>query len=204
MVVSGMPHPKEDRNPCACTVIMKLGLLYTLSTVGMFMATGLKRTSSDFFISAEAVETAANTYTQVEITLPLNALDREVFVITGILMDPATPVSIALTQTSSQLQLTRNSTAAMQTLADFNLISTSTESINGGVGEFDFFSKSYGNQITESGQDHVDIVATPNMFLAVQGGNNTGPLTSSIRVYGYRAKADVSVYSALIASELNA
>ena len=168
------------------------------------MATGLKRTSSDFFVSAQVTESAANTYTEIEMTLPLNALDREVFVITGILMDPATPTSVALTQTSSQLQLTRNSTAAMQTLADFNLISTSTESINGGVAEFDFFSKAYGNQITESGQDHVDVVATPNMFLAVQGANNVGALVSSIRVFGYRAKADVSVYSALIASELNA
>ena len=42
------------------------------------------------------------------------------------------------------------------------------------------------------------------MFMAVLGNNNTGPLTSDIRVYGYRAQADVSVYSALIASELNA
>ena len=185
-------------------LIFTAGLLYTPWRGGDGMASGLKRTSADFFVSAAVLESAPGTYTSLNITLPLNSLDREVFVITGILMDPATPVSLPNTQTSSQLQLTRNVATAMLTLADFNLIATSTESINGGAAEFDFFSKSYGNQINESGQDYVDVVATPNMFLGVIGANNPGALESSIRVYGYRARADVSVYSALIASELNA
>ena len=168
------------------------------------MASGLKRTSADFFVSAKVIESAADTYTESTITLPLNALDREVFVITGIIFDPATPSSLPGTQCDSNLQLTRQSATNILRLSAFNLIGKSVETILGGAGEFSFFSKSYGNQITESGQDYVDIVATPNMFLAVLGNNNTGPLTSDVRVYGYRAKADSAVYSALIASELNA
>ncbi len=167
------------------------------------MPAGLKRTSSDFFVSAEVVETAANTYTEAKITLPLNSLDREVFVITGILFDPATPSAIAATQCDSTIQLTRNTSANMVNLSEFNLISLSTETIVGGAGEFSFFSKTYGNQITDTGADYVDVVATPDMYVAVQGANNAGALTSSVRVFGYRATADVSVYSALVASELN-
>ena len=168
------------------------------------MASGLKRTSSDFFVSAKVIESAANTYTESTITLPLNALDREVFVITGIIFDPATPSSLPGTQCDSNLQLSRQSATNILRLSAFNLIGKSVETMLGGAGEFTFFSKSYGNMQIESGQDYVDIVATPNMFLGVLGSNNTGPLTSDIRVYGYRAKADSAVYSALIASELNA
>ena len=168
------------------------------------MASGLKRTSSDFFVSAKVIESAANTYTSSTITLPLNALDREVFVITGIIFDPATPSNLPATQCDSNLQLTRQVATNILRMSAFNLIGKSTETILGGAAEFDFFSKTYGNQQIESGQDYVDVVATPNMFLGVLGNNNTGPLTSDIRVYGYRAKADSAVYSALIASELNA
>ena len=168
------------------------------------MASGLKRTSADFFLSAQIVESAPNTFTSSTITMPLNALDREVFVITGIIFDPATPSAVPGTACDSNLQLTRQVATSILRLNAFNLIGRSVETILGGAAEFTFFSKSYGNQITESGQDYVDIVATPNMFLAVQGTNNVGALTSDVRVYGYRAKADVSVYSALIASELNA
>ena len=167
------------------------------------MAHGLKRTSSDFFVSAQISESAPNTFTEQIITLPLNSLDREVFVITGIILDPGTPTSIPGTQTTSTLQLTRNSAGGMQTIADFNLIAISSESINGGAAEFDYFSKTYGNLITDSGQDYVDVVATPNMSLGIQGNNLAAGLTSQLRVFGYRAVADVGTYTALIASELN-
>lgn len=167
------------------------------------MPAGLKRSSNDFFISSSVTETAANTYTERQITLPLNSLDREVFVITGIILDPATPSTIPNTQCTTALQITRQSSAAMQNLSDFNLVATSAETILGGAAEFTFFSKSYGNQIDEMGQDFVDVIATPDMFLATIGANNVGATTSTVRVYGYRATADVSVYSALVASELN-
>ena len=167
------------------------------------MPAGLKRSSSDFFVSALVTETGANTYTEAKITLPLNSLDREVFVITGILFDPATPSAVPDTQTDSIIQLTRQSAAAIVNLSDFNQIASSSESLIGGAAEFDFFSKTYGNQITDTGADYVDVVATPDMYVSVKGNNNTGALSSSIRVFGYRAVADVSVYSALVASELN-
>ena len=167
------------------------------------MPAGIKRTSSDFFVSASITESAPNTFTELQVTLPLNSLDREVFVITGILMDPGTPTSIPNTQTTSTLQLTRQRAGETQNLGDFNLIAISSESQNGGAAEFDFFSKTYGNQIMDSGQDFVDIVATPDMFVGVLGNNLTASLKSSLRVFGYRGQADVSVYSALVSSELN-
>jgi len=168
------------------------------------MAHGLKRTSPDFFVSASLTESALNTFTTTEISLPLNSLDREVFVITGIILDPATPSSVAAAQTTSAMTLSRQEPTAIVGIGSFNTIALSADSIQGGVTEFDFFSKTYGNQITDTGHDHVDVVATPNMFLAVQGTNNLSPLNSQCRVFGYRAQAETGVYSALITSELNA
>ena len=168
------------------------------------MAAGLKRTSADFFISASVTESAANTYTEDVITLPLDSLSREVFVITGIIFNPATPSRIAGTETAVQVQLTRNTTTAMQSLADFNLIAEGNETILSLTAEGQLVSKAYGNQILESGKDYLDVIATPNMYFAAQGSGNVGATTSNARIYGYRAVADVSTYSALVASELNA
>jgi hypothetical protein len=167
------------------------------------MPAGLKRTSQDFFISSSVTESGIDTFTENQISLPLNSLDREVFVITGIIFDPATPSRVLGTESTVSVQLTRQSATGMQGLNEYNLVAYSAETILSGTAEFDLVSKSYGNQIDEMGQDYIDVIATPDMFLATEGAGNVAPTTSFVRVYGYRAQADVSVYSALVASELN-
>ena len=167
------------------------------------MPAGLKRSSADFFISASVSETAANTYTENEIVLPLDSLSREVFVITGVIFNPATPSRIAGTETDVQVQLTRNSSRDMIPLSEYNLIAEANETVISLTDEGQLTGKAYGNKILESGKDYLDIVATPNMYFATQGNNNTNATTSFMRVYGYRAVASVDTYSALVASELN-
>lgn len=169
-----------------------------------FMAAGLKRTSSDFFISAGITESAANTFTEETLTLPLDSLSREVFVVTGIIFNPGTPSRVVGTETGTSVQLTRNTTNQMQTLADFNIIALANESILSGTAELFAYDKAYGTQILESGKDYLDVIATPNMYFAIQGSNNVAAVSGQVRIYGYRAVADVSTYSALVASELNA
>lgn len=168
------------------------------------MASGLKRSSADFFISAAVTESAANTYTQDTLTLPLDSLSREVFVITGIVFNPGTPSAVVGVNTGTQCQITRNPSSSMIGLNDYNLIAEANESILSGTAELFAYDKAYGTQILESGKDYLDVVATPNMYFAAIGSNNVAATTSFVRIYGYRAVADVSTYSALIASELNA
>ena len=48
------------------------------------MPTGLKSTSGQIIISGKLAESSANTYTQEEVDLQLNVLDREVFVVTAV------------------------------------------------------------------------------------------------------------------------
>ena len=50
--------------------------------------------------------------------------------------------------------------------------------------------------------EYLDIIATPDFFLNVQGSGNTGRMSVAAKVYGYRAKADASTYAALVQSEV--
>ena len=55
------------------------------------MPAGLKQTSSVVAIGFSVDETAANTFTQGSVDLNLSPLDREVFVVLSINLDPFTP-----------------------------------------------------------------------------------------------------------------
>ena len=55
------------------------------------MPAGLKATSSPVAIGFSVDESAANTFAQAQVDLNLSALDREVFVVLAINLDPFTP-----------------------------------------------------------------------------------------------------------------
>ena len=50
--------------------------------------------------------------------------------------------------------------------------------------------------------DYIGIIATNDFFLQIQGVNNAAPLGGSVKMYGYRARADAAVYAALVQSEV--
>ena len=51
-------------------------------------------------------------------------------------------------------------------------------------------------------QDYVAIIATNDFFLQIQGQNNVVAKNFQARMWGYRARADSSVYAALVQSEV--
>ena len=55
------------------------------------MPAGLKQSSSTISIGFSLSESAANTFTQTSVDLNLSPLDREVFVVTAINIDPEAP-----------------------------------------------------------------------------------------------------------------
>ena len=55
--------------------------------IASYMPKGLKETSSQIVVSFELAESAANTFTTERVDLQLNALDNEVFVVTGVKLD---------------------------------------------------------------------------------------------------------------------
>ena len=90
---------------------------------------GLKATSSVVPIGFLAVESAANTFTEAQIDLNLSPLDREVFVVLSINLDPGAPDNVAGTNTSTTAALTSTSQTAMTDLSNANCLSQTKLSI---------------------------------------------------------------------------
>ena len=93
------------------------------------MPTGLKQTSSVVAIGFESLETAANTFNQTSVDLNLSPLDREVFVVLAINLDPQTPDAVAGTNTSVSSSLTTTSQTAVVGLNDSNCLAHASQAI---------------------------------------------------------------------------
>jgi len=168
------------------------------------MPKGLKQTSSQIVISSLITEAGANTFTERQIDLQLNVLDREVFVVTAVDLDPQLPDAQAGLDTATEGSLSSTSRATIGFISDTNVIAASTLGIraagfvDGGVG----FQQAHPDTPAGSDMDYVAIIATNDFFLQVQGVANVGAKNMSARVWGYRAVADAATFAALTQSEL--
>ena len=69
--------------------------------------------------------------------------------------------------------------------------------VDGGVG----FTQT-SSETPPANLDYIGIIATNDFFLSIQGANNAGVKTVGARLWGYRARADANVFSALVQSEV--
>lgn len=165
------------------------------------MPRGLKETSSIIAISGSVVETAANTFTSARIDLQLNPLDNEVFVVYGIDLDTQEPDLVAGAATSVRASLSTTARTSPGGLADSNVMAAARivtqEGVAGAV------TNQFASDSAPSTQlEYIGIISTNDFFLNIAGGNNPTPKLLQARVLGVRAKADASVYAALVQSEL--
>ena len=86
------------------------------------MPTGLKASSSVVAIGFEVTESAANTFTQTSVDLNLSPLDREVFVVLSVQVDPSTPDSLAGTDTAVNAAITTTSQTGLVNLSNSNCL----------------------------------------------------------------------------------
>lgn len=167
------------------------------------MPKGLKQTSSPITVSFSVNESAANTFTEAEVDLALNVLDREVFVVTGINLDSSEPEAIAGTNTRVRGSISTTSRTSVGTLASNNVMAISRKSIqangfvDGGVGFTDSFGES-----PAVGMDYLAVIATNDFYLQIIGSNLANPSSMVGKLYGYRAVADADTFAALTQSEL--
>ena len=164
---------------------------------------GLSQTSETIVIGFSVDESAANTFTQGQVDLQLNPLDNEVFVVTGINLDPFFPNAIAGVDTRVKTALTTTSRTTMPGLADSACLATSVNFIaaagfvDGGIG---FQQSSFD---TPPGLvDYLGIIATNDFFIQVEGTANNVATGVNGKLYGYRAKASAATYAALVQSEV--
>ena len=168
------------------------------------MPKGLTKPSSQIIISGSLTEAAPNTFTQGEIDLQLNVLDREVFVVHAVDLDVGGPDAIAATNTSSKASMSVTNRATLGTIANSNCLSAVDKRIraagfvDGGVG----FQDIHPDSPTGGDLDYIGIIATNNFFVQIEGTNNLAAKGVNFRVWGQRMIADANTFAALTQSEL--
>lgn len=164
---------------------------------------GLKQQSSTVAIGFTATEPGPNTFGQASVDLNMDPLSQEVFVVQAIDLTLGPADALAATNTAMACSVTTTSQTAVQTLANSNCLAIALNQIraagfvDGGVGITQIAGESPGTLL-----DYIGIIATNDFFIQVKGTNNAGLHDVTGKLYGYRARADASVYAALVQSEV--
>lgn len=179
--------------------------MYINSQVGTpIMPKGLKQTSSSLAIGFNVTESAANTFTQSVVDLNLDPLNREVFVVQSINLDPFTPDVNAGTTSQVAASLTSTSQTAIAGLNNANCMAAASNIIRMGAGSVEGvpFTTGFFETPTAMGLEYIGIIATNDFFVQIVGEGNTVAKSCRGKLYGYRAVASADIYAALVQSEV--
>lgn len=167
------------------------------------MPKGLKETSSLIAIGATVTESAAGTFTSEKVDLQLNPLDNEVFVVYAVDIDLEAPELIANAATLTRASISTTERTTVGGIANSNVLASSRIETqdNGGTSAV---TNEYASDSAPSTQlEYLGIIATNDFYLNVLGSaGHANPKTMAARVYGVRARADASIYAALVQSEV--
>lgn len=167
------------------------------------MPKGLKETSSLIAIGATVTESAAGTFTSKKVDLQLNPLDNEVFVVYAVDIDLEAPELIANTTTLTKASISTTERTTTGGIADSNVLAASRIETqdNGGTSAV---SNEYASDSSPATQlEYLGIIATNDFYLNILGSaGHAAAKTMQARVYGVRARADASIYAALVQSEV--
>lgn len=167
------------------------------------MPKGLKQTSSVISIGFRAQELAANTFVQEQVDLNLSPLDREVFVVLAINLDPQFPDNVAGTSTSVLSSLTTTSQTGPVFLNNPNCLASANNTIKQNAGGIEGAAfQTLGLETPPATLEYIGIIATNDFFVQVAGTGNTNARRVDGRLYGYRAVASADIYAALVQSEV--
>lgn len=169
------------------------------------MAKAYQVTSDPFFINGNVTETAADTYTQIQISAPLDSLNREGLLVHAVYFSGDEPGRVPNANSSVRYQLTATSKTAIVGVNDANLISGQQKIISGGAAEFSgpHLVDLVGSNEPYQMSDNLGIVATDDLFLAVKGDNQTAARSAAVRIVCSRIKLSADAYAALVTNELS-
>jgi hypothetical protein len=166
------------------------------------MPAGLKQSSSVVSIGFKSLETGANTFEQSAIDLNLSPLDREVFVVLAVNLDPQTPDPQSGADSEVGCSLTTTSQTAVQGLDNSNCLASASNSIKSAAPGESVSFQTLGLETPPATLEYIGIIATNDFFVQVKGTNNNGAKFVKGKVYGYRAVASADIYAALVQSEV--
>ena len=169
------------------------------------MAKAYTITSDPFYVNGNATETAADTFTQIEISLPLDALNREGVLVHGCYFSGQEPERVVNNVSQIRTQVTTTSKTAMVGANDANLLARQEKYIIGGAAEFSgpHLVDVLASNDPYQKDDVLGIVATDNVFLAIQGSNQTAAKECQVRLICSRIRLSADAYAALVTNELS-
>lgn len=154
-------------------------------------------------IGAEVEESGANTLTTQQISLQLNALDNEVFVVTAVDIDAQVADQVGGALTGNNVWVTKQDPAGTNPgFAQSNVIATKVIAQDNRGGDGFTIYETGSMESPSTTMEYLNIIATPDFFLSIDGSGNTNRMSAACKVYGYRARADASTYAALVQSEV--
>lgn len=169
------------------------------------MARAYQVTSDPFYINASVTETGPNTYTQVQISSPLDSLNREGLLVHAIYFRSSIPDAVPGLNSTIEMQVTATSKTTIVGVNDANLLAHRELVTTGGAAEFSgpHVIDMIANTDSYQGDMNLGIVATDDLFLAIRGINQTVPKGATVRVVASRVKLSADAYAALVTNELS-
>ena len=169
------------------------------------MPKAYKVTSDPFFVNGNLTQSAIDTFTQLEISMPLDSLNQEGIVVHAVYWTSAEPSSAVGASSKLNMQLTSTSQTGIVNANSANLISRRELVITGGAAEFsgphvlDFI----GSESPYTEADNLMLVATDNVFLGVDSLNQLAVKSVFFRMVCSRIKLTSSAYAAMVTNELS-
>ena len=169
------------------------------------MAKAYTITSDPFFVNGNLTESALNTFTEAEISLPLDSLNREGILVHAVYWTVTDPSRVAGLLSDIRCQVTATSKTGIVGANDANLISRRETTIVGGAAEFSgpHIVDLVGSEAPYQVSDNLGLIATDNVFLGVEGRNQTVTASASFRMVCSRIKLSADAYAALVTNELS-
>ena len=169
------------------------------------MPKAYKITSDPFFVNGSITQSAVDTFTQEEISLPLDSLNQEGIIVHAVYWTSSEPGRIPNAQSLVSMQLTSTSQSASVNANNANLISRRELIMAGGAAEFsgphvvDFI----GSESPYTDADNLMLIATDNVFLGVGSVNQVAVKSAFFRMVCSRIKLTSSAYAAMVTNELS-
>jgi hypothetical protein len=165
------------------------------------MPRGLKETSSLITISASVTESAAGVFTSNKVDLQLNPLDNEVFIIYSIDINAEAPDLVTGIETRTLASVSSVERTSVGDISGNNVlasarIATQSDGVSAVTNEYQ------SDSVPATQLDYIAVLATNDFYVNILGQGNVGTKFVSCRLFGVRARADSSIYAALVQSEL--
>ena len=168
-------------------------------------AAPFKKTSSLLRIGGSVTESAVGTWTEAEINLPLNTLDREVFVVTDVAIAPSYLALVAGQDATFDIQVTKTEAGNLTSIADPNVIGKSYVRLYDSGAGTAIMEDRYPQNESSTGtpKDFIAVIATPDFWVGCVATNQAVPRGGQVMITGFRATATSDLYAALVTEELN-